>query len=70
MTVVLSSSAPESSLDAPAGAPARTPALPVSFRSLRRTFGTGADAHTVLRDVDFEIRAGEVLAILGTSGCG
>jgi sulfonate transport system ATP-binding protein len=72
MTAVLSSSAPETSLDALAGAAPRTPALPVAFRSLRRTFGTGtgAEAHTVLRDVDFEIRAGEVLAILGTSGCG
>ena len=70
MTAVLSSSAPETSPDAAAGATTRTPALPVAFHSLRRTFGTGAEAHTVLRDIDFEIRAGEVLAILGTSGCG
>jgi len=42
----------------------------VSFRGLRRAFGSGAEAHTVLRDVNFDVRAGEVLAILGTSGCG
>lgn len=69
MTAVLSSSAPAASTHAAAGA-TRTPALPVAFRSLGRTFGTGAEAHTVLRDVDAHIRAGEVLAILGTSGCG
>ncbi|MGP4031077.1 ABC transporter ATP-binding protein [Pseudarthrobacter sp. 1C304] len=69
MTAVLSSSAPAASSHAAAGA-TRTPALPVAFRSLGRTFGTGAEAHTVLRDVDTHIRAGEVLAILGTSGCG
>ncbi|MCW2130968.1 ABC transporter ATP-binding protein [Arthrobacter sp. VKM Ac-2550] len=45
-------------------------ALPVSFRALRRTFGTGNAAHTVLRDIDFDVRRGEVLAILGPSGCG
>jgi sulfonate transport system ATP-binding protein len=77
MTTVLNSSAPETSPDATAEASTRTPArtgsasaLPVSFRALRRTFGSGPDARTVLRDVDFEVRAGEVLAILGTSGCG
>ena len=70
MTAVLSFSAPETSLDARAGAAPSTPALPVAFRALRRTFGAGAEAQTVLHDVDFEIHAGEVLAILGTSGCG
>jgi sulfonate transport system ATP-binding protein len=69
MTAVLSPSAAATPPGVLAGA-TRTPALPVAFRSLRRTFGTGAEAHTVLRDVDFEIHAGEVLAILGTSGCG
>jgi sulfonate transport system ATP-binding protein len=64
MTAVLSSSG------APASLQARPSALPVSFRGLRRTFGTGRTAHTVLRDVDFEVRRGEVLAILGPSGCG
>ncbi|MDQ0822927.1 sulfonate transport system ATP-binding protein [Arthrobacter sp. V4I6] len=69
MSAVLSSAAPEAPQNA-ARAAARTSALPVSFRALRRTFGKGSAAHTVLRDVDFEVRSGEVLAILGTSGCG
>jgi sulfonate transport system ATP-binding protein len=67
MSTVLSSSATETPA---AGTSSGTPALPVSFRGLRRTFGKGSGARTVLRDLDFDVRAGEVLAILGTSGCG
>ncbi|NUU31422.1 ABC transporter ATP-binding protein [Arthrobacter sp. C9C5] len=70
MTAVLSPASTVASADASAGETTRTPALPVSFRGLRRAFGSGSEAHTVLRDVDFDVRTGEVLAILGTSGCG
>jgi sulfonate transport system ATP-binding protein len=74
MTAILSPSSPETSVDAPAKATARdtarTPALPVSFCGLSRAFGSGTEAHTVLRDVSVDVRAGEVLAILGASGCG
>jgi sulfonate transport system ATP-binding protein len=69
MSTVLPSSATET-LRLDAGPSSGTPALPVSFRALRRTFGKGSEARTVLRDVDFDVRPGEVLAILGTSGCG
>jgi sulfonate transport system ATP-binding protein len=69
MSAVLSASVPEAPLGA-SRASTGTSALPVSFRALRRTFGKGSEAHTVLRDIDFEVRPGEVLAVLGTSGCG
>ena len=71
MTAVLYPTPSEAPADtAAAGTAPSTPALPVSFRALRRAFGSGTDAHTVLRDVSFDVRPGEVLAILGTSGCG
>ena len=68
MTAVLASS---TSAARTAGKAATSPtALPVTFERLGRSFGTGPDEHTVLRDVSFEVVPGEVLAILGASGCG
>lgn len=45
-------------------------ALPLTFSSLTRAFGTGPDTHVVLRDINLDVHAGEVLAIVGASGCG
>nr|WP_256939837.1 ABC transporter ATP-binding protein [Arthrobacter sp. BF1] len=44
--------------------------MPVSFEALGRSFSSKAGAHTVLRDVSFDIQAGEIVALLGPSGCG
>lgn len=49
---------------------ASTKALPVSFAGLGRSFGTGPNKHTVLSNINFDVRASEVVAILGPSGCG
>lgn len=38
----------------------------ISIRGVRKSFG----AHAVLKDVNFEIPAGSLLALLGPSGCG
>ena len=42
------------------------PALPVALRGVGRTFGD----RRVLRDIDLEIAAGEIVAIVGASGSG
>ncbi len=46
--------------------PETSGSLGVTLRGLGRRF----DGRTVLRDVDVDIRPGEILAVLGASGCG
>lgn len=42
----------------------------VKLTEVNKHFGKGATRVDVLRDVNLDIRAGEVLVLLGPSGCG
>jgi putative ABC transport system ATP-binding protein len=42
----------------------------VSARAVHKTYETGAVRVDALRDVDLELRQGEMVAIMGPSGCG
>jgi lipoprotein-releasing system ATP-binding protein len=44
--------------------------VPVSVRGLVKSYRDGVDAVEVLRDLDLEVAAGEMLAIVGPSGSG
>src|SRR5690242_5334240 len=42
----------------------------LQIRGIRREFSAGDQTITVLKDVDLDIRAGEMVAIVGASGSG
>ena len=46
------------------------PPAPVSLRNVSKTFTTEGTRVEVLRDVDLDVRPGEIVALLGPSGCG
>ncbi|WP_375001135.1 ABC transporter ATP-binding protein [Aeromicrobium sp. CTD01-1L150] len=42
----------------------------ISARGLRRVYGQGSDAYEAVKGLDFDVREGEVYALLGTNGAG
>lgn len=63
MTAPLLAPRPTASVDAGA-------AQSVRLTGLQRIFPLAQGHRTVLRDVDLDVRAGEIIAIVGPSGCG
>ncbi|WP_081744736.1 ABC transporter ATP-binding protein [Arthrobacter sp. H14] len=70
-------SAPSLASPSPSGPASSAPfriappnALPISFKAVDRNFGTGDARRTVLRDINLDVHAGEIVAILGPRGCG
>src|ERR1700677_2490736 len=59
------STAAQRTVDAPAPA-----AVPVAARALTRSYGEGATAVQALRGVDLDVRARELVAVMGPSGSG
>jgi putative ABC transport system ATP-binding protein len=47
-----------------------TEGAPLALRSVSKTYGTGTDAVHAVRDASFEVRLGEIVAIVGPSGSG
>ena len=46
------------------------PGIPVAARELTRRYGEGETAVDALRGVDLDVRAGELVAVMGPSGSG
>ena len=47
-----------------------SPGIPVAARGLARLYGEGSAAVKALRGVDLDVRAGELVAVMGPSGSG
>jgi len=54
----------------PAAKPLPAFSSTVSFENVSFSYENGEDAREILRDIDLEVRAGEVLAVVGSSGAG
>lgn len=48
----------------------QTNPMAISCRGVQRTYGTGREAYTAVRGVDFDVPAGSITALLGTNGAG
>jgi NitT/TauT family transport system ATP-binding protein len=48
----------------------RTGGPALTLRGVGKTFGTGANAVTALRNIDLRVEPGEFVCLLGASGCG
>ncbi|MET9213079.1 MULTISPECIES: methionine ABC transporter ATP-binding protein [unclassified Nocardia] len=46
------------------------PDAAVEFRSVSKVFGSGAERHVALDDIDLRIEAGEIFGVIGYSGAG
>src|ERR1700680_3318689 len=46
------------------------PSVPVAARALTRRYGEGSTAVDALRGVDLDVRAGELVAVMGPAGSG
>ena len=50
--------------------PPSTPPLAARLRGINKSFGDGPSRLHVLKDIDLEVRSGDITMLIGPSGCG